>query len=157
MDLGTEAVLEGSEQVVGRKSRDKWTAKQEETLREMWVADYTKKEMSRKVGHSIPTIYVKAKKLGLPMNVVKQHRMDSEPIEVLRTKGIVKCHNCLEQIVLSKKGLDKNYKGGRVGKETIFWHLPGKCTGDRNAHFNQLEKKRRRGRGRPSEDRRWDR
>ena len=154
--MGIEEVLQCGGKMVKRKSRIKWTAKQEEALRKMWVGDYTKREMSRKVRHSIPTIYVKAKKLGLPMKDVKQAKMQLKPIKMLPSRGVVKCHNCLEEIVLSKKGLDKDYMGGRVGKETIFWHLPGKCPGDPSTHFNLLEHKRSR-RRRPSENDRRDR
>lgn len=177
MGLGAKTVLEGSRQVVGKKSRKtwaecqekrrkklaqyhekrrkKWSEKEEETLKKMWVAGYARKEIARKVGHNMSATYARARKLGLPMRVVKRHKMDLEPIDMMPTKGIVKCHNCLEEIVLSKKGLERDYKGGKMGKKTIFWHMPGKCPGDPSAHFNQLEAKRRRGRGRPSEYERW--
>ena len=154
--MGIEEVLQRGGQMVKRKSRVKWTAKQEGALRKMWVGDYTKREMSRKVRHSIPTIYVKAKKLGLPMRGVKQARLQLKPTKMLPSKGTVKCHNCLENIVLSKNGLDRDYMGGKIGNKFIFWHLPGKCPGDPSAHFNLLEHKRSR-RGRPSEYDRRDR
>ena len=152
--MGTEAILEGGGQMVKRKLRHKWTSVQDLTLKRMWTR-YKKKEIVKKVGHSIPTMYVRAKKLGLPTREVKQGRVQLKKTKMLPAKGVVKCHNCLEEIVLSKNGLDKDYKGGKMGSELIFWHLPGKCPGDPSAHFNLLEKKRRRGRGRPSDYERW--
>lgn len=179
MGLGAEAVLEGSGEMVKGKSRnkwtecqekrrkklaqyhekrrDKWSAKQEEALKCMWVAGYVRRDIARKVGHNLSGTYAMARKLGLPMNVVKQSRLQLRPLEMLPTKGIVKCHNCLEEIVLSKEGLERDYKGGKIASKLIFWHLPGKCPGDPSTHFDQLEAKRRRGRGRPSDYERWNR
>ncbi len=141
--------MSGKNLVKKRKPRNKWTPRQDKTLKRTWTL-YTRKEIAQKVDHSIPTMYVRARKLGLPMQDVKQSRARLKPIGMLSNEGVVKCHNCLVEIVLSKKGLDRDYKGGRVGKDTIFWHLPGKCPGDRSAHYNQLKQKRSR-RGRPSE------
>ena len=106
----------------------------------MWLAGYTREEIVLKVGHIIAGIRMKVSRLGLPRRKVKRSKIKLEPIEMIPTKGIVKCHNCLMDIVLSKKGLDKDYRGGKVGREVIFWHMPGRCPGDSNAHFILLEK-----------------
>ncbi|MBA7541500.1 hypothetical protein ES705_33814 [subsurface metagenome] len=63
-------------------------------------------------------------------------------VEMAPTQGIRKCHNCLEEIKLSKNGLGKKYQAVTRAGKWIFWHLPGQCTGDPNAHANLLHEDR---------------
>lgn len=62
----------------------------------------------------------------------------SAKVEIVPTKGTTKCHNCLEEIRLSKDGLDKDYRGARMADKWIFWHLPGQCPKDPGTHANLL-------------------
>lgn len=54
--------------------------------------------------------------------------------EVAPTEGISKCHNCLEEIRLTKDGLGKDYRGATMVGKWIFWHLPRQCPKSSNTH-----------------------
>ena len=103
-----------------------------------WLDGLPKKEIAKTLERSITAIYRKGEKLGLPRKYVAPHRMKLEPVGIVPTEGIRKCHNCLEEIKLSENGLDKDYRGASKASKWIFWHLPGQCPKDPNTHTNLL-------------------
>jgi len=120
------------------KFRASWPPEKVEILKRMWLEGSLKKEIAKTLKRSITAIYRKGEKLGLPRKYVTPHRIKAEPIEIAPTEGIVKCHNCLEEIKLSENGLDKNYRGATRQKKWFFWHLPGQCPKNPNTHANLL-------------------
>ena len=120
--------------------RPPWPPEEVEILKRMWLDESSKKEIAETLKRSTIAIYRKGEKLGLPRRHFSSHRMKSEPIEIVPTEGVRKCHNCLEEIKLSENGLDKNYRGATRQKKWFFWHLPGQCPKDPNTHVNLLQK-----------------
>lgn len=118
--------------------RPPWPPEEVKTLKRMWLNGAFKTEIAKTLKRSITAIYRKGEKLGLPRKYVTPHRMKAEPVEIVLTQGVRKCHNCLEEIKLSKNGLDKNYRGAAKAGEWIFWHLPGQCPENPNTHANLL-------------------
>ncbi len=105
-----------------------------------WLGGFLKKEIAEILKRSTTAIYRKGEKLGLPRRHSSSHPMKTGPREMAPIQGIRKCHNCLEEIKLSKNGLDKDYRGATRQNKWFFWHLPGKCLKDPNIHANLLEK-----------------
>lgn len=118
--------------------RQSWPPEKVEILKRMWLGGSLKKEIAKTLKCSITAIYRKGEKLGLPRKYVAPHRMKPEPVEIVPTEGVRKCHNCLEEIKLSENGLDKDYRGASKAGKWIFWHLPGQCPKDPNTHVNLL-------------------
>jgi len=116
-----------------------WSPEKVEILKRMWLNGAFKAEIAKTLKRSITAIYRKGEKLGLPRKHASPHRMKLEPIEIVPTQGVRKCHNCLQEIELSKNGLDKDYRGASKAGKWIFWHLPGQCPKDPNTHADLFQ------------------
>ncbi|GAH43586.1 unnamed protein product, partial [marine sediment metagenome] len=80
--------------------RPSWPPEKVEILKRMWLGGSLKKEIAKTLKRSTTAIYRKGEKLGLPRKYVIPHRMKPNPIEIVPTEGVRKCHNCLEEIRL---------------------------------------------------------
>ncbi len=113
-----------------------YTIEEIEILKRMYLDGFSDKEIDLELGRSRNSAFHKANKLGLSRTHIRQTIIPKE--EILPTQGIVKCHNCLEEIKLTKEGLDKKYSGATWVGKWFFWHLFGQCTGDPSVHANLL-------------------
>ncbi|GAG30035.1 unnamed protein product [marine sediment metagenome] len=123
-----------------KRGNGHYTIEEFETLKRMRLGGFSDKEIDLELGRPRGSAFAKANKLGLARAHIRETTIPKEG--VAPTQGIVKCHNCLEEIKLTKGGLGKKYLGAtRIGK-WLFWHLPGQCTGDPNAHADLLHEDR---------------
>jgi len=116
-----------------------WSPEKVKILKRMWLNGAFKTEIAKTLKRSVTAVYRKGEKLGLPRKYVAPHRMKVEPVEIVPTQGVRKCHNCLQEIKLSKNGLDKDYRGASKAGKWIFWHLPGQCPKDPNTHADLFQ------------------
>ena len=127
-----------------------WTEDEIIILKKMWAEGLSSVKIAKALGRTSKAIDRKKYLLKLPrrgiLSIAKIKSKNTIP-----TSGTRKCHNCLEEIKLTKNGLDKDYRGATRRGEWIFWHFPGECPGNPNAHADLLQKRKGR-RGRKDSD-----
>ena len=114
-----------------------WTTEEIKVLTQMCLEGFSNKAIHRELGRPRGSVSSKMKELGLSTESICKSVIPEE--EILPVQGTYKCHNCLEEIKLTKRGLSKKYLGATWFGKWFFWHLSGKCIADPNAHERDID------------------